>query len=433
LLVANKSIVSKPINLSRCTAILTMLIASSLYFYEFVIRVTPSVLTTPLMAEFHLHANTLGLISACFYFSYMPMQIPAGLLGDYFGPKRMLVTCMLLCAASTLLFAISYNTYALASARMIAGFAASFAYLGPIMLASSLFPPRYLGFIIGSVQALGCLGAISGEQLLAYCVTHYSWRTSLIAISLLGCAFTWLMIQYLPKSPSPHETRHQKAFQPFASLKTILSRPINWHIAAIGLCLWTPMALFAEMWGIPFLSQSYQLSTYDASSMLTVLWIGTAVGGPLWGWLALKWISLKTALYTASMCSLCGSIALIFLTTPLPLAYLCLFFFGAGCAGQCLTFSLMHQHNQPHLIGTAAGFNNMAVIASGSFLQPLAAMLLTMSWEGNYHQLAPHYSVHAYQQAFLLILLSHGILLGLIACLKPSTQTQSGLHCATTS
>jgi MFS family permease len=422
LLAVNKVLDTSRVDSLSFTAVITIMIASSLYFYEFLIRVTPSVLTVPLMQEFHLHADTLGLITACFYFAYMPMQIPAGILGDYFGPKKVLVTCMILCSFSTLLFAQSHNAYVLGGARLLTGMASAFAYIGPIILARLLFHPRYLCMIVGGIQTIGCLGAIFGEQVFAHCVNLFSWRPSLLVISLLGFTLALLMLMVLPQQTPPKNDKHKDLFKPIKDLKKIFNKRINWHIAAIGLCLWTPMALFAEMWGVPFLAQKYHLSTYNASSMLTPLWIGAAAGGPFWGWLSLRLKSTKYTLYCASLFSIVGCTALIYFPISKTIIPWFLFCMGAGCSGQCLTFGLISQHNPLNVLGAASGFNNMAVIASGALLQPLAASMLSSGWHGHFINNIPHYSIVEYQGAFVLITLTHIMLLFFILCLQNDYQ-----------
>ena len=63
-------------------AILVVSLASSFYFYEFFLRVMPTVITGELMAAFSTGTSQLGQLLGCFFYAYALMQLPAGLLCD---------------------------------------------------------------------------------------------------------------------------------------------------------------------------------------------------------------------------------------------------------------------------------------------------------------------------------------------------------------
>ncbi|HKJ64716.1 MAG TPA: hypothetical protein VJ969_04905, partial [Desulfopila sp.] len=53
-----------------------------LYLLGFFHRVAPAVITAELMQEFSLGAAALGNLSAVYFYSYVAMQIPTGILAD---------------------------------------------------------------------------------------------------------------------------------------------------------------------------------------------------------------------------------------------------------------------------------------------------------------------------------------------------------------
>ena len=58
------------------------------YSYEYLLRITPSVMEGALRHHFSLSATGFGLLSASYYYAYVPMQLPVGLLMDRYGPRR---------------------------------------------------------------------------------------------------------------------------------------------------------------------------------------------------------------------------------------------------------------------------------------------------------------------------------------------------------
>ena len=78
-----------------------------LYVIAFYQRVAPAVLTRELMTDFGLGAAALGNLSAFYFYSYVAMQVPTGLLSDHWGPRRLLTLGAAVAAAGTLLFALA--------------------------------------------------------------------------------------------------------------------------------------------------------------------------------------------------------------------------------------------------------------------------------------------------------------------------------------
>src|SRR5579863_4940223 len=67
------------------------LIAAMFYLAAFYIRVSPAVMTTELMRDLHISAGDLGYLSAFYYYAYVAMQFPTGILVDSLGARRLLL------------------------------------------------------------------------------------------------------------------------------------------------------------------------------------------------------------------------------------------------------------------------------------------------------------------------------------------------------
>ena len=74
------------------------------YAYEYLLRISPSVMEPSLRSHFNLSATGFGLLSALYYYAYVPMQLPVGVLMDRFGPRRLLTVACLICVIGTFMF-----------------------------------------------------------------------------------------------------------------------------------------------------------------------------------------------------------------------------------------------------------------------------------------------------------------------------------------
>ena len=60
----------------------------SFYLYEYILRASPGVITNELIADFGISAGAVGTLIAFYYFAYVPLQIPCGVITDRFGPRK---------------------------------------------------------------------------------------------------------------------------------------------------------------------------------------------------------------------------------------------------------------------------------------------------------------------------------------------------------
>src|SRR6185436_20367784 len=76
-------------------------VAATFYLGAFYLRSSPAVMTTELMRDFAISAAQLGTFSAVYFYAYIAMQIPTGVLVDSWGARRLLIAGSLLAAAGT--------------------------------------------------------------------------------------------------------------------------------------------------------------------------------------------------------------------------------------------------------------------------------------------------------------------------------------------
>ncbi len=150
-------------------------LAALFYTYEYVLRITPSVMTHELMMSFGISAAALGNLSAFYYYAFTPMQMPVGVLMDRFGPRRLLILACLACALGSALF-VCQTFYWAALGRFLVGFGSAFAFVGVLKLAAMWHAPDKFALISGLCTCLGMLGGWFGDNVLSPSVGFFGWR-----------------------------------------------------------------------------------------------------------------------------------------------------------------------------------------------------------------------------------------------------------------
>lgn len=389
-------------------AIIICLLAATFYMYEFALQVSLGVMTNELMSDLSLNAVGIGIVSAFFYCAYMPMQVPAGLLHDRFGPRNILTIAILICAFGALCFSYADTVLLAAAGRFMMGVGGAFSFSGALMLISRWFAPQYFAVLSGFVQLMSSIGAITGEILLAIAIRHWNWRPTMLYLFFVGIVLAFLVlliVRNFPKGSTHFSTEeHQQHFADAnPGLKEVFGRIQSWWIAIFSFLIWAPIAAFAGLWGIPFMVSAYHLTTEGASLACAAIWVGIGFGSPFVGWISERIERRCTVLTICSALGIFASIAVIYFTLPLPLLYVSLFFLGFAGGGQSLAFGIVRDVNHPHMLGAAIGLNNTATVAGGAILQPIIGYLLHRNWNGVMVGNAPVYDVSAYRIALFMI------------------------------
>lgn len=380
---------------------------SALFFvYEFFIQVSPGVMTQDLMRDLGVGAGGLGVLSAFYYYAYTPMQLPAGLLYDRFGPRVLLTCATCICALGALFFGLSHGIVGASAGRFLMGIGSAFAFTGTLLLVSRWFPSHYFAVLAGMLQMLSSVGALIGAEPLAHAVNIFGWRESILFIASIGFVIMFLIGLIVRDGPKSHY-KHKKInkHNEWTRLKAVCTQPQSWALAIYAFCAWGPILVIAGLWGVPFLMTKYQIPNTQAAAAIAMIWWGVALGSPTIGWLSER---IKKRKFPLVLCTTLGFISAILIIYTNFLPYWAIFpilvIFGFAAGSQTLTFAVVKDNNKPHSVGSAMGFNNMMVVAGGAILQPFVGFLLHAFWNGaRGPNGVPIYTVTNYHWALLLV------------------------------
>lgn len=381
-------------------------LAASFYLYEFILQVAPSVMAESMMKTFGVTGEGFGFISAFYFYAYAPAQLPAGVLYDRYGPRKLMTFAIVLCALGSAFFASTDSVLTASMGRFLIGIGSAFSFIGVLVLISRWFPPHYFAILAGIAQLMSSVGAMFGEMPLAALVNQIGWREAsflLAAVGFILAGLFWVFIRDFPdqkNQPIPNNYLKDE----WKRLIEVCRHRHTWIIGSYAFAIWTPIAVFAALWGVPFLQEKYQVSVVTASGLCSMIWLGIGIGSPFLGWLSDKVESRRCALIISSVLGLSATLVLLYLPElPFTWAYLVCFILGLGAGGQTVSFAVVKDNNPSDLVGTASGFNNLSVLIGGALFQPLVGYLLhhSDSWRlvNNVHV----YSLESYQRALLVM------------------------------
>ncbi len=388
-------------------------VSAALFFcYQFVLRVSPSVMAEELMMDFRVDACSLGILTSLYLYAYSSMQIPVGTLLDKFGPRRLLISATILCIVGAVIFATAENVLVASASRFLIGLGSAFGFLSCMKVGALWFPAEKISLIVGLTLFMGTFGAMAGAFPLSFLVDSLGWRQTLWITAALGLFTLFIIIRNVKANPPDKLSKyilqhHAGGIEKLSILegfKVILQKRQTWLVAFYGTMMYVPLTGFADMWGVPFMSSVHHLDKQSASLGSSFFYLGIGVGTPLFGLLSDRIKRFKPALVIGSA----GALALFYIvifgpTFSVPLMTGLLFIAGIFTGGQFMAYAVVTEINPLSISGMATGCQNMACLSSGIFFQPLIGWILDMFSEGPSELGTPIYSPETYKIALSVI------------------------------
>ncbi|RTK93224.1 MAG: MFS transporter [Neisseriaceae bacterium] len=402
----NKSSQNQSNNKITFLAILAVSSGFFFYFYEYILRISPSVMEDELMAKFQVGAAAFGAMSVWYYYAYTPMQLIVGTIVDKIKIKYVLSIAALLCGFGTFFISMS-DSFALAcTGRFLQGLGSAFAWVGIMKLASMFLPDKYFGAVSGYGSALGFLGAAAGQMTIGHVVATVGWYEVLHILAIAGIPLAIIIFTLITVGSKGRNTQEVNATAESSVIKdffTVLKNPYIWIAGIIAELMFLPTTVFAELWGVSYFRTVYNFSIEQASNVSSMIFFGWAIGSIIVGSLSIK-VRTSILLRVGSFISI--FVALMMLYLPMNYYALCAacIAFGAFSSIEVLTFAMGMSVVENRLAGTAVALVNFLCMSSGMLFQGLPGKFLELAWDGAKNaEGTPIYSVSDYKQAVTII------------------------------
>ena len=165
---------------------LVLFLISLMYLICYMDRSNISVAEPEIAKQFGLSKSAMGLVLAAFTWAYALGQVPAGWLGDRFGPKRVLTVIMTLWSATAVMTGAAFGFGSLFGARFSLGLSEAGAFPVASRGMQLWFPRVERGRIQGTTHffsrfAVAVTPFIAGSILLAF-----GWRAIFYIFGSLG-------------------------------------------------------------------------------------------------------------------------------------------------------------------------------------------------------------------------------------------------------
>lgn len=244
------------------------------YLISLLSRSCPTVLVDYMTNDFGFTPQNIGYVSAATMFSYGFMQLPAGILADAFGPRKILIIFTMIAGLATLGFAFAQTPNQVIVSRFFIGVGVSLSVISITML-SLWFTPQTFARANSILCGISELGPVLAATPFLFITQLLTWRgaTFLMAVIVFGLTLCWVF--FIPEI-SPYQTpkKEKATFKSMMhGLGVVIKNKNFWP-----LCLWQMVAtgsiyMMINLWYVEYMQKT---SSYGALQLSSVISIGGA-------------------------------------------------------------------------------------------------------------------------------------------------------------
>lgn len=323
------------------------------YFVSYVFRGVNLGFAPFVTHELGLSAADLGLLTSLYFLGFAGAQIPAGVLLDHFGPRRVTAGMLLFAAAGAAVFGVAHDLGMMMVGRLLIGVGVSVCLGAAFKALAQHFPVGRLPLLNGLVMAVGGLGGVAVGSPLTWLLGFASWRAICGGLAVLTIVVAAAIGFGAPEAERP---RHQGGLvSQFKGTWHILSSRAFWKISSFSVVTQGVFYAMQSLWVGPYLRDVAGFDAQHAAQLVSVLGFAMMAGcvgfGAAARMLDRRGVSVQ-AFCGVGMALFVATQAAIVARVPLPPAVLWAAYGMFGGVG-ILTYAVLARHFPAHLIGRA--------------------------------------------------------------------------------
>ncbi|HEY4805270.1 MAG TPA: MFS transporter [Paraburkholderia sp.] len=171
---------------------------------NYIDRTVLSAAAPRIQSEFHLSAIQMGVVMSAFFWSYALLQLPAGMLADRLGQKKVLGFAVLWWSLATAVTGIASGFRSLVALRVALGIGEAGAYPSNAGIATRWFPRTERATVAGIFDSGSKLGGAIALPLIAWMLAAFDWKLTFVLTGMLGLVWFVVWLETFTDTPAAH-------------------------------------------------------------------------------------------------------------------------------------------------------------------------------------------------------------------------------------
>lgn len=361
---------------------------------------------------------------------YAVLQVPVGALVDVVGARLLIVVGAGLMCVGQVLLAVAPDLVVAAGGRLLVGAGDAMTFIPAVRLLATWFSGRTLPIVTQLLGTSGQLGQILSALPLVAVLHTWGWTPTYLGVAALSVvAIVVVLVAVVADRPAPGLSPGGPTT--IGHVRDAIARP------GTQLGFWTHFvsqpsgAMFAWLWGFPFLSVALGYGPTAAGVLLILIVATAALAGPALGMLSARFPLRRSSI----VLTIVGVTMVLWLAViawpgqpPLWLVILVIVAMGTGGPGSLIGFDFARTFNPLRSLGSANGIVNVGGFTATVITVFLAGLVLDVSarWRAAAGGSADLYSLDGFRLAFLVQL--PVVAFGVVMLLRARRRTRARLH-----
>jgi sugar phosphate permease len=393
------------------------------YVIVFFHRLATGVVKDDLVDSFGISLTTYASLASTYFYAYLIMQIPSGILADTIGARKTVSIGVFTAGIGSMIFGAAPVIAVAFIGRLLVGLGVSVIYVSILKIISTWFKEEEFGTMTGITSFIGNMGGILAQAPLVVLVGIISWRYAFQLIGILSIILaiaTYTIVRNKPqdmKLPSIREIKRVELGLPLSEKNIAESLQESGKakpkvLKGLGKVLtnlhtWPPFFLFTFLsggfislsgtWGQSYLTEVYGFAKSTSANYISIIIFFLAITSIIIGKVSDRIQKRKLPMLVAlSVNVACWGILVKFIDSiPQTLMFPFFALFGASFTAFILTWACGKEVNNPEMAGVS-----MSVINMGGFLGPSVIPTIMGSIIDKYSGILEPSQV--YQRAFIV-------------------------------
>ncbi len=245
------------------------------YLLSYVFRTVNAVVGPRLAGELEIDVAALGVLTSAYFAGFVLLQIPAGVLLDRYGPRRVQAVLLIFAAAGAVAFAASTTLMSLALSRGLIGVGVATCLMSGFKANTLFWPAERLGFANGVLMAFAGLGGALGTLPVTWLADAVGWRGvfwCLAACTLTLSAIVWLVV---PDRRQPGALDLAEALD---GVRRIFTTRAFWYVVPLSAVTQSVFQAYHTLWTAPWLIDVAGFAAQDVPSAMLIVVLGIIPG-----------------------------------------------------------------------------------------------------------------------------------------------------------
>jgi predicted MFS family arabinose efflux permease len=274
--------------LSRRTAIVVFLAFAFAYFFSALLRAITATLSPTLTREFELNARDLGLLAGGYFLGFAVTQLPLGTWLDRHGPKKVILSFLLIALAGCLAFSAATSFSGLLAARMLCGVGVSACLMAPLTGFRRWLEPASQLRANSWMLMTGSFGMVASTLPVQWLMPVFGWRPLFwglaAAIAVAMAVIAWKVPAWEVTAPA--------AGAPRRGYSEVWKHPYFRRMVPIGFFTYGGLLAMQTLWAGPWLVRVSGYAPAEAAGGLFI--INICMLCTFWGWgMVNPWLARK--------------------------------------------------------------------------------------------------------------------------------------------